>query len=171
MFKVGKRTNATANAFVSDVASRLRNRPQVSTDGLRAYVEAVENAFGADVDYGMIIKNYGSDTGEHHSERRYSAPRITFCEKREIAGRPNVDLICTSHVERLNATTRLHMRRLTRLTHAFSKKLENFEAAVALHFAYYNFVRRHGSLRMTPAMFAGIEKDFWSVGDLIEATS
>jgi IS1 family transposase len=171
VFKVGKRTNATANAFVSDVASRLRNRPQVSTDGLRAYVEAVENAFGADVDYGMIIKNYGSDTGEHHSERRYSAPRITFCEKREIAGRPNVDLICTSHVERLNATTRLHMRRLTRLTHAFSKKLENFEAAVALHFAYYNFVRRHGSLRMTPAMFAGIEKDFWSVGDLIEATS
>src|ERR1051326_8758585 len=106
-FRVGKRDHVTANAFVSDVASRLRNRPQVSTDGLRAYVEAVENAFGMNVDYGMVIKNYGSDTGEHHQERRYSAPKITFCEKREISGRPDVDLICTSHVERLNATTRL----------------------------------------------------------------
>lgn len=170
-FKVGKRDHITANAFVSDVASRLRNRPQISTDGLRAYVEAVENAFGMNVDYGMIIKNYGTDQGDHHQERRYSAPAITFCEKREIVGRPNADLICTSHVERLNATTRLHMRRLTRLTHAFSKKLENFEAAVALHFAYYNLVRTHGSLKMTPAMFAGIERDFWTVADLVEAAS
>jgi IS1 family transposase len=169
-FKVGKRDHVTANAFVADVASRLRNRPQVSTDGLRAYPEAIENAFGMNVDYGQIIKNYGTDQGEHHQERRYSAPAITFCEKREISGHPDPDLICTSHVERLNATTRLHMRRLTRLTHAFSKKLENFEAAVALHFAYYNLVRRHRSLRMTPAMYAGIEKDFWSVGDLVEAT-
>ena len=170
-FKVGKRDHVTANAFVSDVASRIRNRPQISTDGLRAYVEAVENAFGMNVDYGMIIKNYGTDQGDHHQERRYSAPAITFCEKREIVGRPNADLICTSHVERLNATTRLHMRRLTRLTHAFSKKLENFEAAVALHFAYYNLVRTHGSLKMTPAMFAGIERDFWTVADLVEAAS
>ncbi len=168
-FKVGKRDHATANAFVSDVASRLRNRPQVSTDGLRAYPEAVENAFGVNVDYGMIIKNYGADTGEHHQERRYSAPTITFCEKREVTGHPDMDLICTSHVERLNATTRLHMRRLTRLTHAFSKKIEYFEAAVALHFAYYNLVRTHGSLKMTPAMFAGVEKDFWMVADLVKA--
>ena len=168
-FRVGKRDHVTANAFVSDVASRLKNRPQVSTDGLHAYVEAVENAFGMNVDYGMIIKNYGTDQGEHHQERRYSSPAITFCEKRNIVGRPNVDLICTSHVERLNATTRLHMRRLTRLTHAFSKKIEYFEAAVALHFAYYNLVRTHGSLKMTPAMFAGIEKDFWTVSDLVEA--
>ena len=169
-YKVGKRNHQTANAFVSDVASRLRNRPQISSDGLRSYIEAVENAFGADVDYGMAIKNYGADTGEHHQERRYSAPAITFCEKREIAGHPDMDLVCTSHVERLNGITRLHMRRLTRLTHAFSKKLENFEAAVALNFAYYNLVRTHGSLKMTPAMYAGIEKDFWTVGDLIEAT-
>ncbi len=170
-FKVGKRDHVTANAFVSDVASRLKNRPQVSTDGLRAYIEAVENAFGADVDYGMIIKNYGTDQGEHHQERRYSAPAITFCEKHEIAGHPDMDLVCTSHVERLNGITRLHMRRLTRLTHAFSKKLENFEAAVALHFAYYNLVRTHGSLKMTPAMFAGIERDFWTVADLVKAAS
>ncbi len=168
-FKVGKRNHITANAFLADIASRLRSRPQISTDGLRAYVDAVENAFGMDVDYGMIFKNYGADTGEHHQERRYSAPEIVSIERRAIAGHPDMDLISTSHIERLNGTTRLHMRRLTRLTYAFSKKLENFEAAVALHFAYYNFVRRHGSLRMTPAMFAGIERDFWTVGDLIEA--
>jgi IS1 family transposase len=168
-FRVGKRDHQTANAFVSDVASRIKNRPQISTDGLRMYVEAVENAFGMDVDYGMIIKNYGADIGEHHQERRYSAPSVTFVEKMPIAGHPDMDLVCTSHVERLNGITRLHMRRLTRLTHAFSKKLENFEAAVALNFAYYNLVRTHGSLKMTPAMYAGIEKDFWTVGDLVEA--
>ena len=170
-FKVGKRDHITANAFAADVASRLKNRPQVSTDGLSAYIDAIELAFGANVDYGQIIKNYGVETGEHHQERRYSAPAITFCEKREISGRPDVDLICTSHVERLNATTRLHVRRLTRLTHAFSKKLENFEAAVALHFAYYNFVRTHNSLKMTPAMYAGVERSYWSVADLVEAAS
>lgn len=170
-FKVGKRDHLTANAFVSSVASRLKNRPQISSDGMRAYVEAVENAFGMDVDFGMIIKNYGTDKGEHHQERRYSAPEVTSMQKIEIIGRPDPDLISTSHIERLNGTTRLHMRRLTRLTYAFSKKLENFEAAVALHFAYYNFVRSHGSLKMTPAMMAGIEKSFWTVGDLVEAAS
>jgi len=169
-FRVGKRNHITANAFVSDVASRLKNRPQISSDGLRSYIEAVENAFGADVDFGMAIKHYGGDTGEHHQERRYSAPDVTSIERRVVAGRPEMDLISTSHVERLNGTTRNHVKRLARLTYAFSKKLENFEAAVALHFAYYNFVRTHNSLKMTPAMFAGIEKDFWSVGDLVEAT-
>jgi IS1 family transposase len=169
-FKVGKRNHVTANAFVSDVASRLKNRPQISSDGLRSYIEAVENAFGADVDYGMAIKQYGADSGEHHQERRYSAPEVTSIDRRVVAGRPEIDLISTSHVERLNGTTRLHVKRLARLTYAFSKKLEYFEAAVALHFAYYNFVRTHGALKMTPAMYAGIEKDFWSVGDLVEAT-
>jgi IS1 family transposase len=170
-FKVGKRDHVTANAFVSDVASRLKNRPQISTDGLRSYVEAVEQAFGMNVDYGMIIKNYGADTGHHHQERRYSAPEIVFAEKQHVMGRPNMDLVSTSHVERLNGTTRLHVKRLARLTYAFSKKLENFEAAVALHFAYYNFVRTHGSLKMTPAMAAGVEKSFLTVGDLVEAAS
>lgn len=170
-FKVGKRNHLTANAFVSDVASRLKNRPQISSDGLRAYVEAVENAFGMNVDFGMIIKSYGADRGEHHQERRYSAPEVTSMHKIDVMGRPDMDLISTSHIERLNGTTRLHMRRLTRLTYAFSKKLENFEAAVALHFAYYNFVKRHGSIRCTPAMAAGVEKSFWTVGDLVEAAS
>lgn len=169
-FRVGKRNHVTANAFVSDVASRIKNRPQISSDGLRSYIEAVENAFGADVDFGMAIKHYGGDTGEHHQERRYSAPEVTSIERRVVAGRPEMDLISTSHVERLNGTTRNHVKRLARLTYAFSKKLEYFEAAVALHFAYYNFVRTHNTLKMTPAMFAGIEKDFWSVGDLVEAT-
>lgn len=170
-FKVGKRDHATANAFVSDVAVRLKNRPQISSDGMRAYVEAVENAFGMNVDFGMIVKNYGVDRGEHHQERRYSAPEVTSMQKMTIVGRPDMDLVSTSHIERLNGTTRLHMRRLTRLTYAFSKKLDNFEAAVALHFAYYNFVRSHKTIKMTPAMAAGIERNFWTVGDLIEAAS
>jgi len=170
-FRCGKRDHLTANAFVSDVASRLKNRPQISSDGLRAYVEAVENAFGMNVDFGMIIKNYGADRGEHHQERRYSAPEVTSMQKMVVMGYPETDLISTSHIERLNGTTRLHMRRLTRLTYAFSKKLENFEAAVALHFAYYNFVRSHKTIRMTPAMAAGIERNFWTVEDLIEAAS
>lgn len=170
-FKVGKRDALTANAFVSDVASRLSNRPQISSDGLRTYIEAVENAFGMGVDFGMIIKSYGVDKGEHHQERRYSAPEVTSMQKLNITGNPSRDLISTSHIERLNGTTRLHMRRLTRLTYAFSKKLENFDAAVALHFAYYNFVKTHGSLKCTPAMAADVERSFWTVADLVEAAS
>lgn len=168
-FKVGDRGIATARAFVSDVASRMRNRVQISTDGLRAYVEAVENAFGAEVDYAQIVKTYGHEEVSDH--RRYSAPEFVSSEKKIITGYPDERLISTSYVERLNATTRLHMRRLTRLTLAFSKKRENFEAAVALHFAYYNFVKRHNTLRCTPAMAAGVERDFWSVGDLVEAAA
>jgi IS1 family transposase len=168
-FKVGKRDGATANAFVDDVAGRMNNRLQISTDGLKAYVEAIEGAFGADVDYAQIVKTYGNE--EVSNNRRYSAPEFVSCEKRVVMGFPDVDLISTSYVERLNATTRLHMRRLTRLTLAFSKKFENFEAAVGLHFAYYNFVKRHGTLRMTPAMAAGVSSSFWSVADLVEASA
>jgi len=168
-FKVGDRGIATARAFVSDVASRMRNRVQISTDGLRAYVEAVENAFGGEVDYAQIVKTYGHE--EVSDNRRYSAPEFVSSEKKVITGNPDQRLISTSYVERLNATTRLHMRRLTRLTLAFSKKRENFEAAVALHFAYYNFVKRHNTLRCTPAMAAGVERDFWTVGDLVEAAA
>jgi IS1 family transposase len=167
-FKVGKQDATTANAFVSDVAGRLRNRVQISSDALRVYVEAVEQAFGANVDFAQIVKAYVFEEG---SERHYSAPEIVITEKRRVAGRPDMDRASTSYVERLNGTTRLHMRRLTRLTYAFSKKLENFEAAVALHFAYYNFVKRHNTLRCTPAMAAGIERDFWTTKDLVEAVA
>jgi hypothetical protein len=126
--------------------------------------------FGSEVDFGQIVKTYEHDESQHPG-RKYSAPEFVSVEKRAVTGSPDMSLVSTSYVERLNATTRLHMRRLTRLTLAFSKKLENFEAAVALHFAYYNFVKRHGTLRCTPAMAIGIEHDFWSVGDLVEATT
>jgi hypothetical protein len=135
----------------------MANRVQISTDGLRAYPEALERAFGGDVDYGQIVKLYGNDIGD---ERRYSTSGVISAEKRVVVGSPDYDLISTSYVERLNATTRLHMRRLTRLALAFSKKLENFEAAVGLHFAYYNFVKRHNTLRCTPAMAAGVTGSF-----------
>jgi IS1 family transposase len=169
-FKCGKRNLATAKVFVDDVASRMRTRVQISSDALRAYVDAIEQVYGADVDYGQIVKNYEHDDAQN-AEQKYSAARFVSVEKRSVTGSPDMDLVSTSYIERLNATTRLHMRRLTRLTHAFSKKFENFEAAVGLHFAYYNLVRRHGSLRMTQAMAAGIERDFWSVGDLVEAAA
>jgi hypothetical protein len=146
----------------------MKNRLQISTDGLKAYVEAIDWAFGGNVDYGQIIKTYGTEESVE-AQRRYSAPKISSIEKKAICGRPDFDLISTSYVERLNATTRLHMKRLARLTHAFSKKRENFEAAVGLHFAYYNFVRRHNTLRCTPAMAAGVEKSFWAVDELVGA--
>ncbi len=168
-FRVGDRDAATANAFLQDVAARMQNRVQISTDGLAAYEQAIEKSFGGDADYGQIIKTYGPTTAGDH--RRYSQPEFVSAEKKVVYGRPDFDLISTSYIERLNATTRLHMRRLTRLTLAFSKKRENFEAAVGLHFAYYNFVKRHNTLRCTPAMAAGVTGSFWSVGDLLEAAA
>jgi IS1 family transposase len=133
-FKCGKRDLVTANAFVSDVASRVRNRVQISSDALSAYVQAIETNFGADVDFAQIVKTYITDDSRI-PERRFSAPEIVVTEKKAVSGFPDLRKASTSHIERLNGTTRLHMRRLTRLTYAFSKKLENFEAAVALHFA------------------------------------
>lgn len=160
-----------ATTFVSDVASRLNNRVQISTDGLSSYVDAIESSFGKhNVDYAQIIKVYGTEASVE-AQRRYSAPKITDSEKKAVFGYPDWDFVSTSYVERLNATTRLHVKRLARLTHAFSKKRENFTAAVGLHFAYYNFVRRHNTLRCTPAMAAGVEQSFWSVGDLVEAVA
>lgn len=161
-FKVGKRDHATANAFVADVASRMANRVQISTDGLRAYVEAVEQAFGSNVDFAQIVKIFEDESMD---------AEVIGMDKKAFSGRPDMAAASTCYVERLNGTTRLHMRRLTRLTYAFSKKLENFEAAVGLHFAYYNFVKRHNTLRATPAMAAGIERDFWTVDDLVKAAA
>jgi IS1 family transposase len=161
-FKVGKRDHVAANAFVADVASRMANRVQISTDGLRAYVEAIEASFGSIVDYAQIVKIFESEAMD---------AEVIGMDKTRLSGRPDMRHASTSYVERLNGTTRQHMRRLTRLTYAFSKKLENFEAAVGLHFAYYNFVKRHNTLRATPAMAAGIERDFWTVADLVEAAA
>ena len=168
-FKVGKRTHATTQAFINDIHSRIKNRPQITTDGFEQYLTTIENTFGIDVDYAQIVKNYSGR--DHRSpEHKYSPAPIVFARKSRVCGKPDPKLVSTSYIERANGTTRQHMKRLARLTYAFSKKLENFEAAVALHFAYYNLVRTHGTLKMTPAMAAGVERSFWSVADLWEAT-
>jgi IS1 family transposase len=165
-YKVGNRDLATATEFVSDLASRLNHRVQLSSDGLRTYVPAVERGFGCDVDYGQLIKTYA--TSSEYPENRYSPGDVISVEKSVVTGNPDVAKISTSFVESQNLTLRMHCRRLTRLTNAFSKKLDSFKAAIGLHFVYYNFVKRHTTLRMTPAMAAGIEPSFWSVADLVE---
>ena len=155
-----------ANCFMEDLAGRLAHRVQISSDALKAYQNAIDRAFGAEVDYGSIIKTYGHT--ELADQRRYSPPEVIKTERIPVQGNPQIDLISTSHVEKQNHTLRMHCRRLSRLTNAFSKKLENFKAAVALHYAYYNFVKSHTSIRCTPAMEAGVVNSAWTVQDLVE---
>lgn len=165
-FTVGKRNAATTRDFIANLSGRLKNRPQLSTDGLKFYADAIDAAFGGDVDYGKIVKTYANEaTG---NTRRYSPSELVHVEKERVTGNPDMTLVSTSYVERQNLTMRMHMRRLTRLTNAFSKKLENFKAAVALHFGYYNFVKMHQSLKATPAMALGVTTSLWTVADLIE---
>jgi IS1 family transposase len=167
-YRVGKRTRETAVAFMTDLSERLSNRVQISSDSLRTYVDAVERAFGADVDYGQIVKLYDA---EPIGPGRYAPPRVTGVERTVIAGSPDQAHISTSHVERQNLTMRMSMRRFTRLTNAFSKKLENLQAAVSLHFAHYNLVRLHKTLRVTPAMAANVTDRVWSLEELVDRTS
>src|ERR1041384_2542448 len=170
-YKVASRRNLPNTIeFISDLKSRINNRVQISSDAMNAYQGAVETVYGQDVDYAQIVKTYGSDESKNSTpERKYSPSRILESEKIWIQGRPEAKYVSTSYVERLNASTRLHVKRLNRLTLAFWKKLENFEAAVNLHFAAYNFGRTHSAVKMTPAMDAGVERKFWSYGDLVEA--
>jgi len=165
-FAIGARSQATADAFIEDLAARLTHRVQISTDSLRAYEGAIERAFGTDVDYGSIVKTYSSTQLEE--QRRYSPPEVVKVERMTVSGNPDTALISTSYVEKQNHTLRMHCRRLSRLTNAFSKKLENFKAAVALHYGYYNFVKMHKSIRCTPAMAAGVVTSPWTVSDLVE---
>lgn len=165
-FLVGKRDFVHTQLFIDDLASRMKNRIQLSTDGMNAYLATVEESFGQGVDYGQIVKIYGGDSGEE--QRRYSPPAVKGVRRMSVSGNPSPECISTSHVERQNLTMRMHCRRLARLTNAFSKKIENFRAAVALHFAYYDFVKIHSSLRMTPAMAAGVASSLWRVEDLLE---
>ena len=168
-FTVGKRDAYHAKAFVSDLAGRMKNRVQLSSDALKAYEDAVERGFGSDVDYGQIVKTYSvTPLGTAAASVRYSPAEVVKAERTVIFGMPEVRRITTSHVEKQNHTLRMHCRRLTRLTNAFSKKFENFQAAVALNFAYYNFCKTHKALKMTPAMAAGIESTFWTVEDLLK---
>ncbi|GMV99323.1 MAG: hypothetical protein AMXMBFR84_04620 [Candidatus Hydrogenedentota bacterium] len=164
-YRVGKRTSTDAHAFMRDLSSRLVNRVQLSSDTLNLYVDAVEAAFGADVDYGKVVKVYKATPV---GPGRYSPPRVIDAERSVVSGNPDIAKVSTSFVERQNLTMRMSMRRFTRLTNAFSKKLENLQAAVGLHFAHYNFVRIHKTLRVTPAMAAGVSKELWTVRDLVE---
>lgn len=164
---VGGRDGEYALAFMDDVASRLANRVQLTTDGHRAYLEAVEGAFGADVDYAQLVKIYGEPEGKKGtSDRRYSPAECTGIRKNRIEGSPDPAYVSTSHVERQNLTMRMQMRRFTRLTNAFSKKFENHMHMVAIYTVWYNFIRVHKALRMSPAMAAGVSDMLWSMDDL-----
>jgi IS1 family transposase len=166
---VGRRDAADARVFIADLKLRLRNRVQITTDGHRPYIEAIEAAFGKDVDYAMLVKEYGIDPRE---ERRFSPPVVLSESVHVIEGTPNEDLISTSYVERQNLTMGMGMRRFTRLTNGFSKKVENHAAMVSLHFMYYNFGRAHKSLAKpyprTPAMAAGLADHVWSCEEIAE---
>ena len=163
---VADRSAHAGGFFMQDVASRLAHRVQMTTDGLNVYLNAVEGAFEADVDYAQLVKIYGED---EHKEKRYSPAAFARAEKKVIQGDPDELHVSTSYVERQNLTMRMSMRRFTRLTNAFSKKVENLEHAVSLHFMYYNFCRKHMSLKgKTPAMAAGIADHVWTLGEVID---
>lgn len=164
-FFVGDRTATSARIFLDDLKERLAGRIQLTSDGHRAYVEAVDEIFGRDVDYGILQKIYGSDP---QGEKRYSPAKCIGAEKELVKGCPDPAHVSTSYVERSNLTIRMHTRRFTRLTNAFSKKIENHACAVALHCMYYNFVRIHKTLKFTPAMAAGVTNRLWEIGDMID---
>jgi IS1 family transposase len=163
-WKIGNRGASTAYALMHDLASRLSNRIQLTTDGHRAYADAGDSAFGSEIDYAMLVKLYGND---RESESRYSPAECIGCRRAALSGNPNPKYISTSYVERQNLTMRMQMRRFTRLTNAFSKKIDNLAAAVALHFMHYNFCRVHQTLRVTPAMEAGISDHVWSIEEVV----
>ncbi len=164
---VGGRDAEYAMTLMDDLRSRLNNRVQLTTDGHKAYLQAVEGAFGGDIDYAMLVKLYG-DAPE--GQKRYSPAECVGCRKTPIEGRPDKSHVSTSFVERQNLTMRMSMRRFTRLTNGFSKKLANHEHALAIYFMYYNFARIHSSLRVTPAMEAGISDHVWSLEEIASLT-
>jgi IS1 family transposase len=161
---VSTRDAGAAHEFMSDVASRIRTKVQLTTDGLKVYLSAVEDAFGGDVDYATLTKIYGADP---NGEKRYSPAQCLGCVAEVVQGTPDPKHINTSYVERQNLTMRMSMRRFTRLTNAFSKKVENHAAAVALYFMYYNFARIHQTLRVTPAMAAGVTDHVWGIEEFV----
>lgn len=162
-WRIGDRSSETAMAFADDLASRLRNRVQITSDGHKAYLEAIEGAFGADVDYAMLVKVYGEAP---EGQRRYSPAVCTGAHKRRVEGNPDARHVSTSYVERQNLTMRMSIRRFTRLTNAFSKKLENHALSVALHYMHYNFCCIPKTVRVTPAMAAGVADRVWDMADI-----
>ena len=161
---VGGRDSGYATEFMRDVAGRLSNHVQLTTDGHKCYLEAVEDAFGGNIDYAMLVKVYGTERG---AEARYSPDKFISAKVNEISGEPDRAHVSTSFVERQNLTMRMSMRRFTRLTNGFSKKIENLEFAVALHFMHYNFCRIHQTLRVTPAIEAGIADHVWTMAEIV----
>lgn len=166
-YHIGPRDLREATQFMTDLASRLRHRVQVTTDGLNIYLMAVEGAFNGDVDYAMLVKVYGNDSNPKKPERRYSPGVVLEAIPSKITGDPDPDHISTSYIERQNLTMRMSIRRYTRLTNAFSKKVENHAAAVSLHFMHYNFCRVHQTLKTTPAVAAGVTDHVWKLPELI----
>jgi IS1 family transposase len=166
-YQVGGRDAEYALMLMDDLCGRLANRVQLTTDGHKAYLSAVEETFGADIDYGMLVKLYGEPSHSPEAARRYSPTECVGARKETITGKPDPKHISTSYTERANLTMRMSMRRFTRLTNAFSKKLQNHEHMVALYAVWYNFIRIHKTLRVTPAMAAGIEKRLWSMEDVV----
>lgn len=165
---VGDRSAVTANRFMNDVASRLTNKVQLTSDGYSTYLDAVYGAFESHIDFAQLVKIYGPSTGESNTERKYSPNVCTGSRKTIISGNPDEKHISTSYVERQNLTMRMHMRRFTRLTNGFSKKVENHGYAIALHFVYYNFVKIHKTLRVPPAMEAGLIKRIMTIEDIVK---
>jgi IS1 family transposase len=164
-FMVGNRDYESAKMFIDDLASRLANRVQLTTDGHHAYINAIENAFGPDIDYAMLIKLYGNENPIN--EKRYSPATCTGTKKLVISGNPDMKQTSTSYIERQNLTMRMGMRRFTRLTNGFSKKIENHIYNIALHYMHYNFCRIHKTLKITPAMAAGVTDHLWEIKDII----
>lgn len=164
-FMVGSRDAGTAHEFCQDLASRLSYRPQITTDGLKAYVGALEDAFNGDLDYAQLVKVYGA--APEGSEVRYSPAECKGTQKHAICGNPDPKRISTSYVERANLSMRMGLRRYTRLTNGHSKKLENHCAALAIFFMHYNFARLHQTIRCSPAMAAGVTSHLWSVADIV----
>jgi IS1 family transposase len=169
-YLVGDRDAEYAMALMDDLRQRVTMRLQLTTDGHSPYLQAVEEAFGADIDYAMLVKLYGTPPAEPEAARRYSPSDCIGTRKREVTGNPDPKHVSTSYVERQNLTMRMAMRRFTRLTNAFSKKIENHAHAVSLHYMHYNFVRIHRSLRITPAMAAGVSTQLWTVEDIARLT-
>ncbi len=167
---VGDRDVQAATIFMQDIKDRLTNRVQLTTDGHKPYLKAVSEAFDYDVDYAMLVKMYGGSEGNTETERKYSPAECTGCKKTRVMGDPRPKFISTSYIERQNLTMRMHMRRFTRLTNAFSKKVENHCHAIALHFVYYNFVKIHQSLSVTPAMQAGLTKKPMTIEGIVKLT-
>ena len=164
-WRLGARDAANAHAFIGDIAERLANKVQLTTDGNRTYLDAVETHLGGKVDYAQLVKQYGN---EGNPERSYSPAKCLGASKRQIDGTPDMALVSTSYVERQNLNIRMQNRRYTRLTNAFSKKAEMLAYSVAITFMYHNFVRVHQTLKMTPAMKAGIAKQKWSIEDMVD---